>query len=156
MRVVPERSPWAQIVTVLILMCVGPVLGLALAVYLAPDSDVVQVLSPMAFGVTFVGGLLLWMGLGIVAVVGRFLILVARGRLRAEAPSRTERLVPPGYRVFPILGGVLGAGMGLLAGLLTTLTVVVAVGAWAATGVAYGWVLRRAAHEGYLPFPEPE
>ncbi|HSG50221.1 MAG TPA: hypothetical protein VLA43_20510, partial [Longimicrobiales bacterium] len=148
MRVVPERSPWALIATTLVLMCAGPVVGLALAVFLAPDSDVVQVLSPLAFGVTFVGGLFLWMGVGIVAVVGRFFVLLARGRLRAEAPKRTERLVPPGYRIFPVLGGVLGLGMGLLAGLLTPLTVMVAAGAWTAAGAAYGWVLRQAAHEG--------
>lgn len=85
-----------------------------------------------------------------------------RGEHRAGTSARAEnlrvedRVVPPGYRAFPVLGGLLGAIVGLTAGILTGLSVADAVGIWVGTGLAYGLALWLAAHHGYLPFPEPE
>jgi hypothetical protein len=64
--------------------------------------------------------------------------------------------VPPGYRIYVVLGVLLGLGVGLLAGLATDLVIVAALGAWGGLGLGYGAVLYAAAHHGYLPCPEPE
>jgi hypothetical protein len=157
MRVVPERSPWAQLATVLACFFVGPFAGLRLGLRLAPESDLAQTVGVFALASVFVGGMVVWMGLGVVVVVGSGLLNLIRGRRPGPATLRaTERLVPPGYRSFVILGVSLGAASGLLAGLVTPLGVGAAVLAWSALGTAYGVLLWAAAHYGWLPFPEPE
>jgi len=75
-RTVPERSPGAQIVTVCVSLFVGPYLGLQLGTRLAPDSAIAQSASVVAFAAIFLAGSLLWMGLGIGAVVVSALVVV--------------------------------------------------------------------------------
>lgn len=157
MRVVPERSPWLQIVTVFGGFLLGPYTGLRIGLALTPESDLVQTMSVFGMALIFVGGLLLWMGLGIVTVVVSFLWRVVRGRRPGPAKlDAADRLVPPGYRAFVIVGVVMGALVGLLAAVATDLTLAPALSVWTLAGLAYGLVLWTAAHHGYLPFPEPE
>lgn len=157
MRTAPERSPWAQLGAVVLLLVGGPWGALELAQASAPSSRVVQSLAPLAFAGILAGGLLLWMGVGMVWVVGRFLWRVARGRNpRSDAPRASARLVPPGYRAFPVLGVAAGAVLGVASALLTDWTLAPALAVWVGSGAAYGLALWGAAHQGYLPFPEPE
>jgi len=156
-RVVPERSAAVQIGTVFGGFLLGPLVGLRLAMILTPGSDLVQTLSVFAFAAVFVSGILIWAGLGIVAVVVSVLLKLARGRPPGpEGLTGGERIVPPGHRAFVLAGPLLTAPVGALGGLLTELSVLGGVAAWSAAGLAYGWLLRRAARTGYLPFPEPE
>ena len=46
--------------------------------------------------------------------------------------------------------------IGVLAGSATELSLTVGTAVWTALGLAYGWLLWAAAHDGYLPFLEPE
>lgn len=157
MRIVPERSLWAQLATFLAAMILGPVVALGLALMLAPASDLVHAASVIGFGAVFVGGLLVWMGIGVVTVAAGFFANLVRGpRPGAKGLAETERAVPAGYRAFALLGAVLGGSVGLLAGVVTPMSVPAATIIWGTAGVAYGAALSLAAHTGYLPFPEPE
>lgn len=135
----------------------GPLGGLRLGMALAPGSDLVQTLSVFAMAAVFVGGTLLWMGLGIAVVVAKGLWSLMRLR-RPGPPGLTaaEEPVPPGYAAYPLLGVSIGGTVGLVAGVATPLPVITAIGAWLALGIVYGGALGAAAHHGWLPFPEPE
>ena len=157
MRVVPERSPWLQLATVLGGFLVGPYAGLRLGVALAPGSDFVQTVSTFGMALVFVGGLLLWMGLGILTVVTSFLWRVVRGRRPGpERLAATDQLIPAGYRSFIGLGVAMGVLIGLIAAVASDLTLVPALAVWSLAGLGYGLLLSAAAHHGWLPFPEPE
>ncbi len=155
MRVVPERPPWAQLAAVLLGFTMGPLLGLGLGMVVTPGSDLVQAVGVFAFGLVFLLGILSWAGFGIIAVVVSGLGKLLHGeRPRPAELGPRDRLVPPGYRSFPVVGAVVGLGMGLLAGVATELTVGQGSVMWGAAGLAYGGFLWAAAHHGYLPFPE--
>lgn len=157
MRVVPERAAWTQLATVFGGFLVGPYLGLKTALFLTPDSDLVQTVSVFAFALVFVGGVLLWMGIGVLTVVASALIKLVRGRMPGPTSLEAKnRIVPSGYRSFVVLGVLLGGVVGVLAGLATDLSVWMGGGVWSLVGFGYGYALRTAAHYGYLPFPEPE
>lgn len=157
MRAVPDRPWWAQLLTALAAMIGGPLLGLQMASALAPGSEVTQILGVLGFAAVLVAGAVLWMGLGIVTVVAGGLWKLVRGRsLRPEGLAAGETMVPPGYKVFLVLGPLFGGFVGLSAGLLSDLTVISAVAIWTGAGFGYGAALWLAAHHGYLPFPEPE
>jgi hypothetical protein len=101
--------------------------------------------------------MLVWLGIGVVVVVGRGLWNLVRGRRPGpESVGPDDVLVPPGYRSFPVLGTLLGGLTGVLAALLSSLTLFQAVGIWGGAALAYGMALWYTAHHGYLPFPEPE
>ena len=156
-RVVPVRSPLLQLGTWFGGLLLGPWVALRLAVALAPEADLVQIASVMGFAGIFVGGLLIWMGIGVVTVVAAGIGRLMRGRRPGVDGLRdSEAVVPRGYRAFPLLGAVLGAGTGFLAGLLSPVTVIGGILMWGGTGLLYGLLLWTAAHHGYLPFPEPE
>ena len=156
-RLVPVRSPWLQLGTWLGCLLLGPWAALRLGVALAPEADLVQVLSVAGFAGIFVGGLLIWMGIGVVTVVAAGIGQLIRGRRPGvEGLGASETVVPRGYRAFPVLGVVLGTGTGFLAGLLSPVNVIGGVLVWGGVGVLYGLLLWTAAHNGYLPFPEPE
>ena len=157
MREVPERAAWTQLATVFGGFLVGPYLGLKTALLLTPDSDLVQTLSVFAFALVFVGGVLLWMGVGVLTVVASALFKLVRGRMPGPTSlDRKNRVVPSGYRSFVVLGVFLGGGVGVLAGIVSELSVWMGGGVWSLVGFGYGYALRTAAHYGYLPFPEPE
>jgi hypothetical protein len=156
MRRVPQRSPWLQLVTVFGAMLLGPWAGLRTGLYLVPESDLVQSVSVFAFALVFVGGTLLWAGIGIVSVVGGGLWRLVRGRAPGPISIRpSDPMVPPGYRAYIVFGCLAGIAVGLLAGMVTELTVVGATAAWTGVGTGYGLLLWAAAHHGYLPFFEP-
>jgi len=136
---------------------VVPLLALALATTLTPDSIVVS-LAPVAFAAAFAFGTLIWSGLGVALLLGKALVrLVTRGRLRADSTVReTEQLVPPGYGAYPALTTLAGIALGGIGGFTTDSSLVAVLGAWTAFGVACGLTLWLAAHHGYLPFLEPE
>ena len=160
-RAVPERAPLLQIGTVFGAFLLGPLAGLRLAMLLTPESELVQSLSVFAFAGVLVAGMVLWMGFGIVSVVLSALGRIVPGRVPGRAPgpsspTAADRIVPPGYRSFVVLGPVLVGPVGVLAGVVSDLSVVAGGLAWGLAGLAYGWALWWAAHGGYLPFPEPE
>ena len=156
MRVVPVRSAWLQLAAVFGGFLLGPYGALRLSASLAPGSDLVQTLAVFGFALIFVGGTLIWMGLGIAAVLVRTLLGLLRGRLPAWPASESQRAVPPGYGSYIVLGAAFGVLVGTVAGLATDLTVIAAVTMWTLTGTGYGVVLWLAAHHGCLPFLEPE
>lgn len=156
MRGVPERAPLLQIGAVFGGFLLGPLAGLRLAMVLAPGSDLVQSLSVFAFAGVFAGGLVVWSGLGIVRVVLSALGRILRRRRLGAAITTSDRIVPPGYRAFLVLGPLIAAPVGLVAGVVSDVSVLAGGAAWALAGWAYGWALWWAAHAGYLPFPEPE
>jgi hypothetical protein len=157
MRVVPERSPWMQIVAVFGGFLLGPYMGLRLSVHLAPGSELVQTVSSFGFALVFVGGTLVWAGMGIVTVVAGALWNLLRGRRPGpEGLRSSDRTVPPGYRAYPAFGVALGLLVGIVAGAATDLSLLAAAAIWSTAGLAYGFLLSTAAHHGYLPFPEPE
>lgn len=157
MRVVPDRPFGLQVVTFFGLLILGPLAGHHLAAFLLPRSELVQTVSLFAFALVFVGGMMLWMGLGVATVVLKGLTRLARGKPPGpEGLEPTDQIVPSGYRGFVVLGVVMGLGMGILAALLTELPVGTGVRWWTVVGLAYGLGLWAAAHHGYLPFPEPE
>jgi hypothetical protein len=156
MRVVEERSRWLQIVAVFGGFFIGPFVALRVAMRLVPESDLVQTIGVLAFAAVFAGGAAIWLGLGLAAVVVRFFASLVRGRPPApEALGSNDRLVPPGYRAFVVLGLGAGLAVGVLAGVATELSLPVATATWTLLGLGYGLLLWAAAHHGYLPF-DPE
>jgi len=135
----------------------GPVLGATVAHWVAPGSEIAQAVSPFAFALAFVGGLLLWFGFGVVSAVAKGLYRLLRGRWRLPAPmSPGTELVPSGYGGFLPVGLCLGLVAGVVAGLVPQSTSFWgACAAHVAAGGAYGGLLRGLARHGYLPFPEP-
>lgn len=155
MRVVPDRSPWLQILAVFGGFMIGPYAGLQISMTLVPDSDLVQSASVLGFAMVFVGGTLFWMGFGMATVVVAALWNLARGRAPwPQSPGPARRTVPPGYRSYVVLGIAVGISVGLLAGLATNLPWSTATSVWTITGSGYGLLLWAAAHHGYLPFLE--
>jgi hypothetical protein len=135
----------------------GPALGVAVAHWAAPGSEFAQVVSPFAFALAFMGGILLWFGIGVAAVVGSALQRLLRGGWdrRRRSPLATQS-VPPGHGAFLPLA--LGAGLlaGAVVGLVPESTSFwLSCAAHVAAGAAYGGSLRALARRGYLPFPEP-
>ena len=157
MRTVPERP---AIVTFLVLFACflgSPFLGFFLGQRFAPGSDVAQLASIFAFPLSFFGGLVLWLGLGVLAVVWKGLRSLFRGRApRAARVGKSEVLVPPGYGSFVFLSLLFCGLAGLMVGLLSSTSVLEALAVYCAAGAFYGFALRLLAHHGYLPFPEPE
>jgi hypothetical protein len=152
LRRVPVRSPLFQVVAVFGGFLLGPWAALQTGVHLAPESDLVHTASVFAFVLVFVGGTLFWGGRGMAQ-------LIATGAWRRAHAPRAEApvgvVVPPGYGAYVWLGCVAGVAVGLLAAAATELTAMEGILAWTALGALYGWLLRTAAHHGYLPFREP-
>ena len=157
MRVVERRSPWLQIAAVLVGFFLGPVSATRLSAFLAPGSITTELASLFGFALVFILGTTLWMGFGVASVVVRALrdlIRPGRSPRGKSEPARTS--VPPGYGSYLAVGVILGAMVGLLAGVATPLSLARAIPAWGILGLMYGCLLWSAAHYGYLPFPEPE
>ncbi|MCA9503140.1 MAG: hypothetical protein KC616_08650 [Myxococcales bacterium] len=154
MRFVPHRSAPSQLLAVFGSFAAGPIVGIRLADALAPDSTVAQLAAALGFCLTFVGGLLLWFGLGLFGIV-RTMWRRRGGRVQ-RADGVKGVLVPPGYRSFVVLGLLLPPTTGLLVGLLSTSPLLLCMAIFTMAGLLYGICLRALAHHGYLPFPEPE
>ena len=157
MRTVPDRPASVHVLTVLGCFFLGPVLGILLSTALTPDSVVIQAFAPFAYAGIFFFGVLAWVGLGIVALV---LALVrgvfsrkAREKIRSSAQGR---MVPPGYRSFVVLGGLVGGVLGLAGAWLSSGTVATVAAPFFGVGRAYGALLWASAHHGYLPFPDDD
>ena len=71
MLLVPERSPVAILGSIVGAFCAGPLLGIVVAQWTSPGSQLAQLTSPLAFALIFAGGLALWFGVGFVSVVAR-------------------------------------------------------------------------------------
>jgi hypothetical protein len=156
-RVVPERPFGLQILAVFGGFLIGPYAAYRVSLSLSPGSELVETVGTLAFISVFLGGTVLWMGLGVATVGFRTLWSLVRGkRPRSATVTERERLVPPGYRSYVVLGLVIGVAVGLLAALATEATLAAAVSAWSVLGTVYGLILWLCAHHGYLPFPEPE
>lgn len=157
MRHVPARSPWLQLVAVFGGFLLGPWAAIQTSARLVPGSEFVQTTGALAFVLVFVGGTLLWAGLGILTLVVGGVWRVARGRAYAAAPlPRAALAVPPGYGAYIVLGIGAGFMVGVLAGVVSALTIATATAAWTTVGGLYGALLWLAAHHGYFPFREPE
>lgn len=160
MRIVPERPAALQIGAVFGLFVLGPWAALQASRILAPESEIVHTASALAFVLVFVVGTLSWAGIGALALVpGALRNHLRRGTATppASAPSgATGTVVPPGYRAYVVLGCANGFMVGVLAGIVTDLTIPRATLAWMLVGASYGLLLWAAAHHGYLPFRDPE
>lgn len=157
MRTVPARPALTRIVTVFSAFALGPLASMIMASWLVPGSGFTETVASLALVLVFVGGTVIWMGFGVGAAVIRAAGRLGRGpRPRPATAADREDAVPQGYRVYTVLGGVLGTGVGLIAALTTDLGVLASLGAWGGLGLGYGALLTAAAHHGFLPFPEPE
>lgn len=160
MRHVPERPAVLQVGAVFGLFWLGPWAAFRASLVLAPGSGIVHTVSALAFVLVFVVGTLSWAGIGAMALIPRRL----RARLRRGKPASADSApsesagttVPPGYRAYVVLGCANGLMVGVLAGVVTELTIPRATLAWVLIGGSYGLLLWAAAHHGYLPFREPD
>lgn len=157
MRTVPPRPPLLRLATACGALVAGPLMGVQLGRGIAPGSEVAEVVGVLAFAIPFLGGLLLWLGTGVLAVALSALRSLLRGRPPGPPGLRPgDLLVPPGYRWFPVLAGVSSAAGGLLVAAASSATLLAALVGYLGLGLAYGLALQTLAHHGYLPFPEPE
>lgn len=156
MRTVPERSNAVRIVTILVAIFAGPAVANFVAPTLSPGSALVEFFAPFSFAFVLVAGIFFWIGLGIVTVLSGGLIQMARGQRSELRVEEGDRLVPPGYVAFVVLGGLVGGVLGVAGGLLSDAGIVPSLAGWLALGLGYGGALWLAAHHGYLPFPEDE
>ena len=157
MRIVPERSRLVQALSVIALFVAGPVAARGASATLSPNSAVVAAVAPFGFGLVMFFGILFWVGLGIVTVLTGGIVQLARGRApvgRAMGPD--ERLVPPGYLSFVVLGGVVGTTLGVLGAVLSDASPLRSLSGWLGLGLTYGAGLWAAARSGFLPFPEED
>jgi hypothetical protein len=155
MTPIPSRSPWIQVISVFASFAAGPGLGSFVAHRTAPGSEFAQFVSPVAFALVFVGGLVLWFGIGVVAVVGKALFRLARGRSDWRTGQHAE--TPTGYGAFVALGVVFGLLAGVVVGFVPQATSFLgSCAVHVAAGGAYGGALYALARHGYLPFAEPE
>ena len=155
MRTVPERSPWLVFACSALCLVSGPLLGSTLARSAAPASETAQFVSPVAFFLAFLGGVLIWFAFGVVGLVGGGLWRLLRRGLPSRLDASSE-LVPPGYGAFVPMGVLLGAVAGVWAALTSDGGSLAWIGGLhLVVGALYGLALRALAHHGYLPFPEP-
>ncbi len=158
MHSVLTRNPLLVLACLLVSFASAPALGMAVAHWAAPGSEIAQFVSPLAMILAFIGGMTLWFGIGVVTVVGGALGRLVRGRAQwRQKSSGGAAFIPPGHGAFLPLG----LGLGLLAGVIVGLlpqsrSFWASCAAHLVTGVAYGGLLQALARHGYLPFPEPE
>jgi len=156
-RTVPDRSTAVQILTILTSFLAGPLAAYSLAPRLSPGSGFIQAIAPFSLASVLFFGILLWVGLGVITVLTGGLLRKAKGKGPAgQTVAPEHRLVPPGYRSFIVLGGLVGGTMGTIGAVLTTGSFATAFFGWLGLGLAYGTVLWSAAHHGYLPFPDDD
>lgn len=154
MNVVRRRSEGVQALTLVGVFILGPLLGIALASVVAPQSGVVGMVSALTFPLVAFGGLMAWLGLAVLSLLLDLLMCL----LRREWPDRAgadEFVVPRGHGAFLWMG--LGGGVlaGLIAGAASvTWPLFAATLAYALVGVVYGALLDRLARAGWLPFPD--
>jgi hypothetical protein len=154
---VPSRSPALILMSAFASFAGGPALGCFVADWAAPGSELAQLVSPLAFTLAFVGGLMLWLGIGVLSVVSGALYRLVRGHRhwRLRSPSATA-FVPPGYGLFLPLALGFGLAAGVVAGLVPqAISFWLSCAAHLIAGAAYGGALRALARHGYLPFTEP-
>ena len=157
MRSVPERNPGLTLLVLIGVFFVGPFLGMGLADRLAPDSELSQLVSALAFIGVLLGGLLFWFGWGVAAVVVGGLWRLVRGKVPKAADfDRGAALVLPGYGAFVTLSLLLPGAAGLLVSGVGEASLLLVIGCYLGVGAAYGGALWWLAHHGYLPFPEPQ
>lgn len=160
MRHVPERPASLQIGAVFGLFLLGPWAGLQASRVLAPGSEIVDTVSALALVLVFVVGTLTWAGIGALALIPRGLRNhLRRGTAAPPASASSDppgTVVPPGYRAYVVLGCANGFMVGVLAGIVTDLSILRSTVAWVLVGASYGLLLWGAAHHGYLPFRDPQ
>lgn len=156
MRTVPARPLAVQLLGVVGALVAGPLLASLLSPRLSPGSGVIAAVAPMLFGLVLFFGILLWVGLGLFTALLAGLGRLVRGARFAQSTGAGERLVPPGYLAFVLLGGLAGLGLGVAGALLSPAALLPSIGGWLAAGLGYGALLWGAAHWGYLPFPEED
>lgn len=154
----PARHPALVLASAFASFAGGPVLGALVAHWAAPGSELAQLVSPLAFALAFVGGLMLWLGVGVLSLVGRALYGLMRGRRQWRRRSRQAAgSPPPGSGAFLPLALGFGLLAGVVAGLAPqSISFWLACGGHLLVGAAYGAALRALARNGYLPLPEPE
>ena len=153
-----DHHPALVLLSVLACFAGGPVLGVAVAHWAAPGSELAQFVSPLAFALSFAGGLVLWFGVGVVTVVGRGLprLLSGRRRRARTAAPPAAATIPPGHGSFLPLALAFGLLAGIVAGSVPQASSFwFSCAAHLVAGAAYGTALRALARRGYLPFPEP-
>lgn len=157
MRIVPARSTAVHVVSILALFLGGPAVGAWLAGALTPDSLFISVVAPFSFAFVMLAGLFVWIGAGIVTVLTAGLFRVASGKGPAgRSLEPGQSFLPPGYRGFVVVGGLVGGALGLAGGILSEAAMVPALTGWLAGGLGYGGLLCAAAHNGFLPFPDDD
>ncbi len=155
MNDVPTRTAGQHFATLIGAFVVGPLLGLGLGEWLAPDTTLAQLVSIWIFPLIFFAGHLWWLGSGVASVIVGAVVGLIRGRRRPGPPPAGTTPVPSGYGAFRILGALLGATAGALVSVSSDVGLGLAVLLHGAFGLAYGIVLSRLASLGFLPFPEP-
>lgn len=161
MRTVPERPAGLTFCVLIGAFLAGPAIGAAVGGRVAPDSELACTVSVLVHPLAFFGGMMIWLGIGVVGVVVGGLARLLTGRARRmgqdSAPDGpAEELVPPGYGAFVVLSTGLGLIAGLVSGVASEAELGEAILVHCAVGAGYGLSLRWLAHQGYLPFPEPE
>ncbi len=156
MKTVPERSTAAQVFVIIAGFLAGPIAAFQLTPVLSPGSTLVTAIAPFTFGLVFFFGLMFWIGLGVITLLGTFLFGAARGTDPIADLEPTDRIVPSGHTSFVVVGGFVGAGVGIIGAVASEASFLVSFCGWLALGLVYGIALSSAASQGYLPFPDDD
>ncbi len=149
-------SWWSTVPIVFILFFGGGFAGIRLANLLAPDSVLAEFISFLALPMSFVVGVISWLG------TAAFLVLKRRvgkqkehsGSSGMEIGKRTEA-VPPGSKSFVLASAIPCAVAGVIVGVLSKEFGFVSVlCAYIGVGICYGVICWKLAETGYLPFPD--
>jgi hypothetical protein len=156
-RSVPRRHPLVVCAACIAAALSGPLLGMLVSSWVAPDSDLAEFAAFGAFAMAFVSGLNMWLGVALATAIASTLFRLLRGQWRRVEPVPPSREpVPNGYAVFVPIGALYGLAAGVVAAIASDVaSLAFAALAQTAAGTAYGVALYALAHTGYLPFPEP-
>jgi hypothetical protein len=134
----------------------GGLAGLALAVWLAPDSGIAAAAGLLALPAAFVAGLYVWLGLALITTLIR-LILPRRGavaRPETLAAARDPRRGSGAFLPFSVLAAL---AAGLIVGVLpSSRSFLLSITCFLALGIAYGRLLAGSVRSGRIPSPDAD
>jgi hypothetical protein len=151
-----QRSPWITFPLTILLFMGSGIAGTLLAEALAPDSILAGFLGLFTLPLAFLLGMYLWLGLAILAAIGRlFRWLLGRRRGLQSDRSVLPSQIPPGSFAFVPASVVLSGFSGFFIALVsTTLGFLATLGLYVGVGLVYGLACWLLARTGYLPHLE--
>lgn len=156
MKLTKPRSLWVTAPVVLGLFFGGGYAGVHLANALAPNSAIAEFVSFFALPVSFLLGIMGWLGSAVIGALPKLFRLIRhKERSSGQENGSAGSAIPPGSFAFVPAAIVPCTLCGLVVGALsTTLSFIVVVLLYFALGLGYGAACWKLAQSGFLPFPE--